>query len=191
MHMLVFYLHNNNATINILNGVIKARQYKTLRLNIYPYNKDIKIENETPVLTATVQAKQLTSSIELNTLQPGLYIAVIDDARNGFTLSFTGSVTYGLLADSQNRVWTLGRNEFIFAVKRVKQFQIKNEGVMTLRSPKGRVIDLQKKKGLITIEVKEGEDGIWKIQKQNGIFHFQNILPFVSAEKEFLLRNEE
>lgn len=191
-HKVVFHLQNESpVSINLGAGLIKARQYKTLRLEIYPYNNELLTAGKTALLSKVIQPKQPIISISLNSLKPGTYIAVLDDARNGFKMSFTGDVSFAIVAASQNRVWSFGRNNLVFAVSGVKEFQIKNDGVLTLVSPKGRIIDLQKQKGFFTIQVQNGEEGIWKVQRQNGKFHIQGLLPFVNTDQEFLLRYEE
>ncbi len=191
-HKVVFHLQKGAiASLNISSGLIKANQYKTLRIYIYQYNKELLTEGKTAFLSDVIQPRQPLKEISLDLLRPGTYIAVIDDARNGFTLSFSGDVSYAIVAGSQSRMWTFGRNNLVFAVGAVKEFQVRNDGVLSLLSPAGRIIDLQKQKGIFTIQVENGEAGIWKLQRQSGVFHIQGILPFVNADPEFLLRNEE
>ncbi len=189
-HTLVFHINNNGATINLSSGLIKAREYKTLRLKIYPYNSSLQTNDEEALINETLPPKQALRPVALRSLQPGTYIAVIDDARNGFVVSFTGAVSYGIVAGGQARAYTFSRNSLVFAVTGVKSFSVRNDGAMTLRSPKGRIIDLQKKKGVFTIDVQPGEEGIWKLQNQSGVFNLQGIVPLVSSEETFLLQNK-
>ncbi|WP_276504476.1 DUF4838 domain-containing protein [Terrimonas pollutisoli] len=186
IHRVVLQIHGDNAFINLSSGLIKAHQYKSLRLNIYPYQEDLSIAG-TPLLSDTVQPSKPMKPISLESLQPGVYIAVIDDAKNGFTVSVSGNVSYAIVASVQSKAWTFSRNWLVFAVNYEKEFRIKNEGAMTLRSPAGRVIDLQKKKGIFTIQVQEGEKGIWKLERQSGTFYLEGLLPFVGIAPEFLV----
>lgn len=190
-HTIVFHLQKNDASINLSTGLIKAHQYKKLRLSIYPYKSDLGTGNSALLLSEEILPKQPVKSISLKALQPGSYMAVIDDAGGGFTVGFTGAVSYGVVAGTQNKMWTLGRNNLAFAVEDKNEFQVNNSGSLTLVSPTGRIIDLQKKKGLITIQVNKGEKGAWKIRNQSGVFYLQGVVPFVSADPEFLLRNDE
>jgi hypothetical protein len=190
-HKIVFQLSGNDAAINLSAGLIKAKEFKTLRLKIYPYNGSLQTENREPVLQESIMPKQPVRSVSLQSLKEGAYIAVIDDARNGFIVSFTGAVAYGVVADGQNRIWTTGRNNLVFAVDGIKEFSINNEGAVTLRSPTGRTIDLQKKKGALTIKVERGEEGVWALQKQSGILSLQGIVPLVSSEEKFLLQHKQ
>ena len=85
-------------------------------------------------------------SISLATLKPGSYIAVIDDAGGGFVISFTGIHKYGIVADNQSKIWTLKRSNLFFEVKEgTKDFIIYTDGVLTIKSPSGRIIDFQNK----------------------------------------------
>ena len=189
-HKIVFQLQKNaTASVNISTGLTKAHQYKTLRLTIYPYNDELNTDGKTAILNEIIQPGQPLKAIPLDGLDPGIYIAVIDDAKNGFTMSFTGAVSYAIIARSQNRIWTFGRNNLVFAVGKIKEFQVKNDGVLTLVSPAGRIIDLQKQKGIFTIQVQKGEEGDWKLQRQSGMFHLQGIVPFINTDPDFLLRN--
>lgn len=190
-HKIVFNLKKGNASINLSTGLIKAYQYKTLRLVVYPYNNKLQTDGLPPVLTETIQPKQPLKTISLSSLEPGTYIAIIDDTKNGFTMSFTGDVSYAIVASSQNKIWTFSRNNLVFEVEGIKEFKVKNDGVMTLHSPTARVIDLQKQKGIITIQVQKGEEGIWKLQRQSGTFYLQGVLPFVNSDSDFLLRHEK
>lgn len=188
-HIVLFQLQKGGpAALNLSTGLIKAKQFKTLRLAIYPYNNKLQASGETVVLSAVIQPKQPLKTIDLSSLPAGAYMAVIDDARNGFTMSFTGNVPFAIVASSQRKVWTFGRNNFAFAVGKDREYQIENDGVLTLVSPAGRVIDLQKQKGFFTIQVQKGEEGIWRIQRQNGIFHIQGVVPLVNPDAEFLLQ---
>ncbi len=188
-HKIIFHVQNGSAaSINLSAGLIKAKQFKTLRLSIYPYNNQLSIEGETSLLNEIIQPKQPLKAVALNVLQPGTYIAVIDDAKNGFTLSFTGAVSFGILAGNQNAAWTFGRNNLVFNVGQVNEFKLKNDGVLTLVSPTGRVLDFQKQKGLFNIQVQKGEEGFWKLQKQSGKIHLQGILPLLNADPLFLLQ---
>jgi hypothetical protein len=191
-HKVVFQIREpNGATINLSSGLIKAHQYKTLRLSIFPYNETLNTGGEKVLVSASIEPKKPLKGISLSSLKPGLYVAVIDDARNGFTMSFTGNVSFAVLASAQNRIWTFARNNLFFSVGKEDKFQIKNDGVMTLVSPKGRVIDLQNKKGIFTISVEKGEEGLWKMQRQSGIFHIHGVLPFINTDQSFLLLKED
>ncbi len=191
-HKIVFHIKKESpATINLSSGLIKAHEYKTLRLLIFPYNKDLTTAGVAALITEDIQPRQPVKEISLNSLEPGTYIAVIDDARNGFTMSFSGSVSFGIVAASQSPGWTFGRNNLVFNVGAVKEFQVNNGGVLTLLSPAGRIIDLQKQKGIFTIQVQKGEEGTWKMQRQSGRFFLQGVLPFVNTDREFLLSHEE
>ena len=190
-HTVIFQIQEGSATINLSTGLIKAHQFKSLRLKIYPYNNGLEVGSMSPLLSETIQPKQPLKAVSLSTLKPGTYIAVIDDARNGFTMSFTGKIAYAIVVGGQNKIWTFGRNNLVFPINKEKQFSIQNEGVLTLQSPTGRIIDLQKQKGIFSIQVQKGEEGIWKVLRQSGTFQLQGVLPLVSADQEFLLHNED
>jgi hypothetical protein len=190
VHKIILQVRDRAAFLNISSGLIKAREYKTLRLSVYAYQEDLGTDEQQALMTETIQPKQPTKAIALSKLKPGVYIAVIDDAKAGFTFSVTGDIDYGILSGEPGRIWTFGRNNLVFNVGNAKEFQVRNEGVMTLVSPAGRKIDLQNKKGLITVQVEAGETGTWKVQRQSGVFYLQGILPFVCDTENFLLRKE-
>ncbi|MFC0775986.1 DUF4838 domain-containing protein [Terrimonas alba] len=191
IHKILLQVGEGDAFINVSSGLIKAHQYKTLRLSVYPYQKDLNTEGQTPLINETIEPRQPLKAISLKSLPPGIYIAVVDDAKNGFSITVTGDISYAIVASSRNKTWTFSRNNLVFAVNHVKEFQVQNAGAITLLSPAGRVIDLQKQKGIFTIQVQKGEEGMWKIQRQSGVFYLQGILPFVSSSAEFLLLKED
>jgi hypothetical protein len=190
IHRVVLQIHGDNAFINLSSGLIKANQYKSLRLNIYPYQEDLSIGG-TPLLSDTVVPSKPMKSISLESLQPGVYIALIDDAKNGFTMSVSGNLSYAIVASPESKAWTFSRNWLVFAVNNEKEFRVKNDGAMTLRSPTGRVIDLQKQKGTFTIQVQKDEKGIWKLERQSGTFYLEGLLPFVGITPEFLIVHKD
>jgi hypothetical protein len=185
-HYIVLNIKDNNVSINLSSGLIKAKTFKSLELSIYPYNQELSIDNSNSVFTKTIEPKQPLQSISLSKLGLGTYIAKIDDARAGFSLSVTGSASFGIMADATKRLWSIGRNNFYFNVNDVSEFAIHNDGALTLVSPAGREIDLQNKKGETLVDVKPGESGIWKINNQSGIFDLKGVIPFVSSAKTFL-----
>ncbi|MEO7800526.1 MAG: DUF4838 domain-containing protein [Ginsengibacter sp.] len=187
-HYVILNINDNNASINLSSGLIKAKNFKSLELLIYPYNEGLSINSNNPVFAKTIEPKQPLQSISLNKLGLGTYIAKIDDARAGFSLSVTGNISFAIMADATKRLWSTGRNNFYFIVNDVSQFAIHNDGVLTLVSPAGRQIDLQSKKGETLIDVKHGENGIWKISNQSGVFNLKGVIPFVSSAKTSLLQ---
>lgn len=190
VHKLVFRLDAaTGAVLNILAGTIKAQNFKTLRLKIFRYRGGLSLSNGDLVLDTTVQPKQPLTAIPLEGFKPGSYIVFIDDAKGGFNISFSGAVAYAIVADKTSPAWTLGRNNLVFNVpENTKTFTIQTTGVLTLKSPGGRVIDLQKSsKEPIVVQVQEAEHGVWQMQRQNGVFYLQGILPFVCPDPAFLL----
>lgn len=185
-HYIILNTNDKNVSINLSSGLIKAKNYKTLQLSIYPYNQLFSIANSNPVFTKTLEPKQPLQSISLASLSSGTYVVKIDDARTGFILSVTGNCGFGIMSGVTQRLWSTGRNNFYFNVNDVNQFIIHNDGPLTLVSPVGREIDLQTKRGETLVNVKSGENGIWKINNQSGMFHLKGVIPFVSTSKNFL-----
>jgi hypothetical protein len=190
-HIIVFKTENPAAGfINLSVGLIKAKEFKTLRLKIYPYTPDLIIGDNEPVMEAVVQPKQPSKAISFRSLKAGTYFAVIDDAKGGFTLSFTGPVAFGIMADNRYAAQTFGRNNLFFSIQdETKEFTIHHEGALTLRSPGGRVTDRQKTiSGDLTVQVmKNEEEGIWHLQKQSNKIYFQGATVLLSSDKNFLL----
>jgi hypothetical protein len=94
-----------------------------------------------------------------------------------------------MVADDQRSTLTFSRNNLVFEVgKNVREFTVNNKGVMTLVSPTGRTIDLQKKKGRITISVQAGEAGLWSIKRQSGEFSLQGVMPLIGDSKDYLIQ---
>ncbi len=187
-HRIIINLNDPSTSINLSAGLIKAHQYKPLKLDIYPYNQLLNTDGEPSLLSITIEPRKPMKSISLDKLKVGTYIAVIDDSKNGFTLSFTGNVQYAIVASFQQKLWTFGRNNLYFNVKNEKSFTINNQGPLTLRSPVGRIIDMQKTTGITKVEVKGNEQGEWEIIKQSGVLSIQGVLPFVGADRNFLLK---
>jgi hypothetical protein len=189
-HTILFLLHDTtNAAINFSVGLIKSGNFKKLRVQIFPYKADLTTDKAERVLQAYLEPKQY-HSLSLASLKPGAYIAVLDDSKSGFKMTFSGAVTYGIVAHNEKKTWTISRNNLTFLVpKGTKEFTLQTNGVLTLKSPSGRKIDLQKRSSEPrTIIVEKGEEGIWKMQQQSGTFYLQGILPLVSADEKFLLK---
>jgi hypothetical protein len=188
-HKIIFRLDDpTDATLIITAGTIKLQNFKTLRLQVFTYRGGLSAGADDLVLDKALPPKQ-PAAIPLSGLQPGSYIISIDDAKGGFNISFSGAVAYGIVADKQSPIWTIGRNNLVFTVpERANKFTIQTTGVLTLRSPAGRVLDLQKRvDDPIVVDVKENEYGIWQMQRQSGTFYLQGMLPFVCPDVSFLL----
>ncbi|WP_132052529.1 DUF4838 domain-containing protein [Pseudocnuella soli] len=190
-HTIVFQLTDNtNSFLKIVNGLIKAHQYKKLVLKIFNYHPELSTSTSKLVLKQDILPEKSATLIPLSALKPGIYMAFIDDAKNGFRVSFSGGVRFGIVADDRMQAWTYGRNNLVFDVQNVKSFSIRNSGPVIIKSPNGRIIDLQKKRGLIRVNVHTGEEGIWQMIKQSGVISLQGILPLVSPSEEFLLQSQ-
>jgi hypothetical protein len=190
LHMVLFHTENPMTSfINLSAGLIKAENFKTLRLKIYPYNPGLITSNNEPVMESAIQPKQPLKAISLRSLKPGSYFAVIDDAKAGFNMSFTGPVAFGIMADSRYPTLTFGRNNLFFTVQKgTKEFIIQTEGALTLKSPAGRIIDLQKKNPQpLIIPVRNNEEGAWQMQKQINKIYLQGASPLLCPDERFLL----
>jgi hypothetical protein len=140
------------------------------------------------VLQESLKPNAAFQSVSLASLQPGTYIVALDDAKSGFKLGFTGAVTFGILADENHQAWTIGRNNLVFRVDNsVREFTIYNGESMTLKSPAGRTIPIQKGKGGVKVQVRDNETGIWEINRMSGTIRISGVLPFLSPDPRFLL----
>lgn len=188
-HTVIFSISEpQGATLNISVGLIKSGDYKPLKVQVYTYNEKLSTPKENRIIDQYLPAGQ-KSNLSLSKLKPGSYIALLDDSKSGFTLSLSGTTPFAIIASNTKPIWTLGRNTLYFYVPpTTRSFNIQNYGVMTIVSPSGRKIDLQKNaKGFITVDVKKAEEGIWKIQMQNGKFYIQGLIPFVAPDAKYLL----
>lgn len=191
IHKIIFSIGANKpAFINLKVGFIKAKNYKPLSLEIYKYNQELSVNENKAVLQITIEPGHPLESFSLASLEPGVYMALIDDSKGGFQLSFSGDVLYGIVADNQTKVWTLNRTNMFFEIATgTNEFIVHTDGVVTLKSPTGRIIDLQDKHPVTNvIEVKKGEAGLWKMERQSGRLWIQGILPVVNNNLNQLLR---
>ncbi len=177
---------NKNIAIFLKNGLIKSGNYKSLIVKVYKYVSDIVLNNENILFEEVVDARS-EKTILLNTLEPGNYIVQIDDAKSGFTLGFTNNIAFGILVGNNNKIFTLIRSQLYFNVdENISLFKVNNKGVVTLISPTGRIINLQKKTGITDIQVLKNEIGLWQIKDQRGELSISGILPLVSTEQTLL-----
>ena len=189
-HTLLFYVNDPSAaSLNFYVGQIKAKSFKTLRLQIFPYNAEMKIETKNKVAEYYVEPVKSYKAVSLASLQPGAYIAVIDDYKSGFLMTATGAVSYGYFAYDARQLWSINRNTMFFDVAAgTKLITLKTDGVLTLQSPAGRKIDLQKRStSPHKITVGSGEAGTWRILKQSGTINLQYVVPLVYPDTRFKL----
>ncbi|WP_162303895.1 DUF4838 domain-containing protein [Paracnuella aquatica] len=189
-HLVVVQVFDRTASLQLTQGLIKVKEYKTLQLKVYPFQSDLSITGSRPLIEQKILPGTQTT-VSLASLPTGTYLLHIDDARDGFKLSFAGGVAYGIVAGAPRKAWTFGRNTLVFEVKDITSFSIQNEGAVTLKSPTGRIIDLQQQKGKVSISVGPGEQGLWQLLKQSGKFSLQGVLPLIAADKDFIIRHEE
>jgi len=192
-HKIIFNIaENKTAAINLAAGFIKAHDSRPLIVKIYKYTKDFTQNSKEVILNSIIEAKQPLKSISLSTLKPGTYLAVIDDSKGGFLMSFTGIAAYGIIADNESMIWTLNRSNLYFEVKQgLKDFILQTDGVLTLKSPTGRIIDFQSKQHPLTniVKVEDGEQGIWQVLNQSGRMWIQGPTPILNPEENLLLRS--
>ena len=189
-HTMLFYVNDpSSASLNFYVGQIKSKNFKTLRLQIFTYDAEMKIEAKDKVAEYNVEPIGGFKAVSLATLQPGSYIAVIDDFKSGFQMTATGAVSYGFFAYDTRQLWSIGRNSMFFDVRQgTKLITLQTDGVLTLQSPTGRIIDLQKRStSLQKITVGKGEAGTWKMSKQSGKFNLQYVIPLVYPDMRFKL----
>ena len=104
-------------------------------------------------------------------------------------MTATGAVSFGYLAYDARQLWSINRNTMYFDVAAgTKLITLKTDGVLTLQSPAGRKIDLQKRStSPHKITVGRGEAGTWRILKQSGTINLQYVVPLVYPDTRFKL----
>lgn len=175
--------------INVKMGFIQSGGSVPGSVKIYKADQQIDDDNDQPVLEKSIPVDNVVQTIDLSGLDSGLYRVVMLENKRGVSFSASPDIKYSFPADLDQSMYTFGRAQYVFYVpRRTARFVIYRGGPLTLKSPAGRIIDLQESvNGLVPIDVLKDEIGIWTLSKQSGAFYFTGIPGHVAPTVNQLL----
>jgi len=188
-HEFIVRIGTEAATLRVASDFVYGRGYETTA-KFYSIAEEIDDEADTPVYEQKLPGNLAFHEVNLATLKPGTYRLVLDDRRSGFKV-VTDGLQLSIRADAANKVWTSNRSDFYFYVPPgTRKFVIVADGPMTVQKPKGGKQEFSAKQSLREVDVKEGEEGLWKILEQRGKFYFLGIPPYVALAPQQMLLPE-
>jgi Domain of unknown function (DUF4838) len=158
---------------------------RPVSVEIYPIKKTTPAADEEKALLIFNQSiKNKIEKFSLQQLTPGYYRMRVNDQLKMFILNFSQAVNYSLVLKPDDKILTTtvaGLNTFYFYVpKGVKKFFISKTVSLQLKSPSGRLIDKQNNADeSFYIDVLNGEEGIWTIEKQGGNIYIEGVPPYL------------
>lgn len=187
----VFQINNQSANNFIeINSGFSAQPAvdRGVEINIYPLKKGATADDDIPpVLSFNQTAKDIKEKFSMASLKPGQYRMRINDQRKMFVMKFSDGIDYSLVANADykmNSTSAAGLNTFYFYVpKGTKKFQVVKSIVLQLISPTGRKIDKQDNRDeTFTVDVQQGEEGIWTIAYQAGSLYLEGVPPYLGDD---------
>lgn len=173
--------------IDFVGGFSTTVYEKPITVTIYPYNSTGK-PSGTALLKYDYNGVRTVEKISLAALKPGNYIVHIEDPAEIFKPKFSPAIAYSLIVTPQQQLkGTYGNHLFIYVPSGVKKFTVlKYEA--KFQTPTGRVVDLANKVvEEAEIEVKPGEEGLWKMTFFSGELYFEGLPPVMGPVADRML----
>lgn len=161
---------------------------RDVEIHISPLNS----KASKPLLKFGQRKKLEKEKFSLATLAPGYYRVNVYDVQKMFVLQFSKGIDYSLVMKPGQIIQTTsaaGLNEFYFYVpKGTKRFAMLKAVVMTLESPKKRLLNYENNKAeTFYVDVQPGEEGIWTIHNQAGWFYIEGVPPYIGSHPSKML----
>jgi hypothetical protein len=158
---------------------------RTVSIEIFPIKKSTLGKEEGKAqLIFNQSSKEKIEKFSLEQLPPGYYRMYVNDQQKMFILNFSPGIKYSIVLKPDDKLLSTtvgGYNTFYFFVpKQVKKFLLSKTITLQLRSPSGRIIEKQNgAEESFYIDVLDGEEGIWTIERQSGSIYIEGIPPYL------------
>jgi hypothetical protein len=164
-----------------------------------PLDRDVEVSfiplkdpSAKPIAQFNQRKKTEKEKFSLAALSEGYYKVVVQDHQKMFVLNFSKGIDYSIIMKPGQIIHTTsaaGLNEFYFYVpKGTKRFAVLKAVVMTLESPKKRLLNYENNKAeTFYVDVQPGEEGLWSIHNQAGWFFIEGVPPYLGAHPSRML----
>ena len=163
---------------------------KPIKISIFNYQPEGNLtELTTPLLVHNYTARLKKEVISLASLKPGYYSILIQDPVKIYRLKFSNAVNYSLVMRPNMPLQSTSLNyAFIYVPEGVKIFNVIKSRVIQFITPTGRKVDLMKDgEEDIQVEVKENENGLWRIKLIADKLFVEGIPPFLGTSARQML----
>jgi hypothetical protein len=162
---------------------------KPIRVSIYPFTENGDVSGLQPIMTYNYTNRYKYDTIQLAKLNPGYYTVIVDDPVKIYTIRFSKPINYSMVIRSSRQLRATWGNNFLFYVPPgVKQFNIIKNIAFKLIAPGGRIVDVEdKKEGEVAVDVKPGEEGLWKIAFFTGNIYIEGVPPYLGVNASQML----
>lgn len=162
---------------------------KPIRIKIYPYTENGDFSDVLPLLSYDYKNRYKYDTIKLDKLGPGYYSVIVDDPVKIYLIRFSKPLNYSMVIRTTRQLRATWGNNFLFYVPAgVKNFNLIKKISVKLLSPAGRIIDLDnKKEEEVLINVKPGEEGLWKITFFSGDVYLEGVPPYLGVNASQML----
>ena len=161
--------------IDFIGGFAKTSD-KPIRITISKYTADLQAEKEV-VFTYDYKLMEVNERIVLDKLAPGYYVINVVDYSKIFKPHFSPPIAYSLIITPEQQLKGYANHLYIYVPEGVSRFSV-TKYEAKLVTPTGRVVDLANKVVEDAIvEVKPGEQGMWKLIFFSGELYFEGLPP--------------
>lgn len=162
---------------------------KAVVISVYPYQQSGDVSGLTPLLKYEYTNRYKQEKILLSKLGPGYYTVMVDDPVKIYTIRFSKPVNYSMVIRPSRQLRATWANNFLFYVPPgTKRFNVLKEIAVNMRTPTGRIIELStQKREEVLVEVKPGEEGLWKITFFAGDIFIEGVPPYLGVNAAQML----
>lgn len=159
---------------------------KPIKITITAYSSDPAAVKKV-VLYHEYSLMEGNEKISLETFPAGLYVINVVDYAKIFKPHFSPSIDYSLLISPKQQLKGYANHLFIYVPAGVTKFSVlKYEA--KFQTPTGRIVDLANKiVEEVEVEVKPGEQGLWKLFFFSGELYFEGLPPVMGALPDRML----
>lgn len=162
---------------------------KPVIFSVYPYQEKGDVTGLKPLLRYEYTARYKQEKIILDKLAPGYYTVIVDDPVKIYTIRFSKPVNYSMVIRPSRQLRATWANNFLFYVPPgTRSFNMMKEIAVNMKTPTGRVIELStQKREEVLVEVRPGEEGLWKITFFAGDIFIEGVPPYLGVNAAQML----
>jgi hypothetical protein len=156
---------------------------RPITITVYSYTATGDVTGKQPLLTYSYRDTMKLQKIALDKLNAGFYTIIVDDPIKIYVMNFSKPVNFSFVMRSSKMLYVAGGDHFYFRVpKEVMRFNVFKSRVVRFLTPAGREIDFNNDKiEDLQVEVKPGEDGLWKITFLADKLYLEGVPPYIGT----------
>ncbi|HLG38903.1 MAG TPA: DUF4838 domain-containing protein, partial [Chitinophagaceae bacterium] len=169
--------------------IANPAETKPIKISVYPFTANGNVSSKTPVLYYEYKATKVKERISMAQINPGYYTLIIEDPVKIFRFSFSPSVNFSMVMRPGQQINSTALfYAFIYVPEGTKKFNVVKTINLGLVTPTGRKVNFTDNKAEdVQVEVRKGEEGLWRVKPLYGKLFVEGIPPYLSTSARQML----